>query len=355
MISRFNNPKYFFAMISVVLLFGCSEQSETDQSAVPKSAVSEQTKAVEKKLTNAPKVELPKITLQSIPSSIDLDPCQLLTSEDLKEIGLPDKQHQVQVSGSRQLPNHSPVTPFVGCKWRSVDQGTPVGWVHIQQIKGEFNLEAEMQLGLGDGSWKHTYQGRDQLVVKTGDRLVMVVSQIPFNNQSEMDSNTWIAKKVLQRLEQVSDDTHLKAANASLVGGPSLDICKTSNKAKPHELLQGNEAWAFPNVIINHQASQKKRPQEDGVFCQYSSSRRGAIYVYFLGRDGVKRWQQHYEKNGEKVSFGGREAYRDRKDLYIPLAAGGIMVKAQGIKYFSDDEVIQKIDDIAKALLSQLN
>ena len=182
----------------------------------------------------------------------------------------------------------------------------------------------------------------------------MVVSQIPFNNKSEIDSNIWIAKKVLSRLQQVTDSTRAKPANAKLVGGPAIDICTASRTAKPYELLQGKAAWSFPLLEINHVPSQNKRPQQDGVSCAYFSDRRGSIYVSYLGNDGVKRWNQYFEKNGEKVSFAGKDAYRDRKTLYIPLESGAIKIDAFVIRYFTDEEIEQKINEIATVLLEKL-
>ncbi|WMS86821.1 hypothetical protein [Pleionea litopenaei] len=302
-----------------------------------------------------PEIQMPKVELKEISAGLNLDPCQLLTTSELNEIGLPTDQHIAQLAGSRQLPNHSPITPFIGCKWRSVDAGTPVGWVYIQQLKGEFTLEGQEQFDLADGAWKASSQGRDQLIVKSKDRLIMVTTQIPYNEKSEMESNLWIANKVLSRLQQVTDTTELKAADATFVGGPSFDICSASRPANPQQLLQGDTAWSFPNVEVNGVPSQNKRPQEDGVSCVYSSNRRGGIHVSYFGSDGTKRWNQHFAKNGEKITFNSMDAYRDKRNLFVPLAQGSIMVEAQGIKYFSDQEIIQKVDEIAAMVLKRIN
>ncbi|GEM_PF-4966409 len=330
-------------------LSGCDDKSATESTANKQPPAAQQIQKSSKTT-----VATPAIGLQELPSAVNLDPCKLISQSELSEIGLPDDQHIAQLGGTRQLPQNSSITPFVGCKWRSVDQGTPLAWVHIQQINSQFQAPANEYPGLGEASWLGSYQGRDQLIVKTGDRLVMVVSQIPFNNKSEMDTNIWIAKKVLGRLQQVTDSTHLKPANAKLVGGPSVDICAASRAAKPYELLQGTVAWSFPVIEINHVPSQNKRPQQDGVSCVYFSNRQGSVYVSYLGSDGVKRWNQHFEKNGEKVSFNGKDAYRDRKTLYIPLESGAIMVKTFMIRYFTDEEIAQKLDATAVTILDAM-
>ncbi|WP_144394518.1 DUF3558 domain-containing protein [Pleionea sediminis] len=346
MIQR-NTALWFFAL---VFLFGCEDDSSQSNTTTP----------VPKENTQKPQtvknteIEAPTIALQKIPETIDLDPCQLLTESELNEIGLPTDQYVAQQGFSRQLPNHSPITPFIGCKWRSVDQATPFGLVQIQQVKGEFTPEVEEEFGLGEVSWKATYQGRDQLIVKTGDRLVMVTTQIPYNDKSTMEANVWIAKKVLGRLEKIAANSNVQSANASLVGGPNLDVCEASIATKPYELFQGKFAWAIPNIEINQVPSENKRPQEDSVSCMFNDERRGKFYAYYLGKDGLKRWQQHFEKNGEKISLNGQDAFKDRRKLFIPLEQGGIMVDVQSIRYFSDEEIDKKISDTAMAILSKI-
>ena len=335
--------------ICSVILYGCSDNSnDTHQKKLEQPVVK-----VNKSDESIESIKRPTIVLEKLPALLDFDPCQLLTTSELNEIGLPDDQYVAQQGFSKQLPNHSLMSPVVGCKWRNVDKGTPVGWIEIQQIKGDFKPRADEQYGVGDISWKRTNRGRDQLMVKVGSRLVMVTSQIPYNNKSEMESNLWIAKKVLSRLNQVTNSTTIKLANANLVAGPAIDVCAASRKESPYELLQGDIAWGFPNIDINHVPSKKKRPQEDGVSCVYSSNRRGTVNVSYLGRDGVKRWGQHFDKNGSKVSFNGHPAFRDKRTLYVPLKNGAIMISVYGIKYFSDDEVDQKVEKIATALLKE--
>jgi len=349
MFSKLAKLSVALMLLGITALSGCDDRPVTENTANnPPPAV------LQVQNNNETTLVAPTIELQELPSAINLDPCKLLSQSELREIGLPDDQHIAQQGGTRQLPQNSSITPFVGCKWRSVDRGTPLAWVHIQQTNDQFQAPANEFPDLGDASWLGSYQGRDQLIVKTGSRLIMIVSQIPFNNKSEMDTNILIAKKVLSRLQQVTDSTRVKPANAKLVGGPAIDICAASRVAKPHQLLQGKVAWSFPIIEINHVPSQNKRPQQDGVSCAYFSDRRGSIYASYLGSDGVKRWNQHFEKNGEKVSFHGKDAYRDRKTLYIPLDNGAIKVDTFMIRYFTDEEIEQKINEIAKTLLDKL-
>ncbi|WP_417446689.1 hypothetical protein [Kangiella sp.] len=331
-----------------VILSGCDQESattETNNSNQPE---------VKPQSTTNNQPALPMIELAELPATVNLDPCQLLSKAELNEIGLPDKQHFSQYGWSRQIPNHSPITPFIACKWRSVDQGTPVGWIQVQQIKGEVEPQGEERYSLGEAAWKGTFEGRDQLIIKTGGRLVMVVNQIPYNNKSEMESNIWIAEKVLSRLQEISDSTQPQSANISLLGGPSLDMCKVSNAAKPYELLQGDVAWAIPRIEINHTPSLKERPQEDGVACTYSSDRRGSVTVTYLGNDGVKRWNSYFEKNGDQEMLSQYSVVRQRNRLYIPLEKGAIMIEARGIRY-SDEEIAHKFNDIALELLNKLS
>ena len=181
----------------------------------------------------------------------------------------------------------------------------------------------------------------------------MITTQIPYNDRTEMESNLWIAEKVLSRLLQISESTNPKAANAELIGGPSLDICAASQAAKPYQLLQGDTAWAIPRFDINHTPSMKERPQEDGVACTYSSNRRGYVIVTYLGNDGVKRWNSHFEKNGTPDILEQYKVFRERKRLYIPLKQGAVMVEAQSIR-LPDEEITAKFDEIALEVLSKL-
>ncbi|NVJ61487.1 MAG: hypothetical protein HWE27_13910 [Gammaproteobacteria bacterium] len=364
MIIRRNLQALLILLGGIFVTYGCNDNStETKDNAEQKSALSNSTSSnsveskaelTQSKTESAAIAEVPTIELESLPDSINLDPCQLLSDAELASIGLPTDQHLSQQGFSQQLPNHRPITPFVSCKWRSVDQGTPVGWVKVQQIKGEFTPEVEESFGLGDVSWKATLQGRDHLMIKAGERLVMISTQIPYNDKSTMEANVWIGQKVLGRLQTIAESTNVKAANSQLVGGPSVDICAVAKSTKPYELLQGDVAWSFPNILINSVPSQNERPQEDGVSCVFSSNRRGAVYVHYLGADGVKRWTQHYEKNGEKISLNSREAFKDRKMLFIPLTKGGILIDVQGIRYFTDEQIDKKIEETALALLKEL-
>lgn len=335
--------------VAFFLVMSCSDdQTDTVEQRTHNTSNQENEKSITK-----PEQVVNSIELASLPDTINLDPCQLLTKEELDTIGLPTAQYHSQFGSSRQIPNHSPITPFIACKWRSVDEGTPVGWIQIQHIEGDITPQDDERFGLGEVSWKGSFSGRDQLVVKTGNRLVMVTTQIPYNDRSEMESNIWIAEKVLSRLGTISEETQPKTANAELVGGPSLDICAASQPAKPYHLLQGNTAWAIPRFDINHTPSMKERPQEDGVACTYSSNRRGHVIVSYLGKDGVKRWNSHFEKNGTQDTLEQYDVFRERKRLYIPLNQGALMVEAQSIR-LPDEEITEKFNEIALEVLSNL-
>lgn len=335
--------------ITLLLAISCSDE-QADTTVQRPTQISNQ---LEQTTQTNTEIQPSFIELSNLPDTINLDPCQLLSNDELMTIGLPTDQYHSQYGSTRQIPNHSPITPFIACKWRSVDEGTPVGWIQIQHIEGDVTAQNDERYGLGDVSWKGTFSGRDQLVIKTGNRLVMITTQIPFNDRSEMESNIWIAEKVLSRLASISESTQPQSANAELVGGPSLDICAASQPAKPYQLLDGDTAWAIPGIEINHTPSMKKRPQEDGVECTYGSNRRGYVIVTYLGKDGVKRWSSHFAKNGTPDTLEQYNVFRERKRLYIPLEQGAVMVEAQSIR-LPDEEITAKFNEIALEVLSKL-
>lgn len=335
--------------VTLLMVISCSDDQTDSKMQSPTQTSNQVQQESQTKPENLPA----SIELSNLPETVNLDPCQLLTKEELTTIGLPTDQYHSQYGSSRQMPNQSPITPFIACKWRSVDEGTPVGWIQIQHIEGDVTAQDEERFGLGEVSWKGTFSGRDQLIIKTGNRLLMITTQIPYNDLTEMESNIWIAEKVLSRLEQVSENTQPKAASADMVGGPSLDLCAASQPAKPYHLLQGDTAWAIPRFDINHTPSMKDRPQADGVACTYGSNRRGYVIVTYLGKDGVKRWDSHFEKNGTKDTLEQYDVFRERKRLYIPLEQGALMVEAQSIR-LPDEEITAKFNEIALEVLSKL-
>lgn len=346
---------YLIILVNSFILSGCFEankESESVKTEVSQSGPNQTTTQIAR--NESKQYEPPKIKWAALPSEVDLNPCRLLTDADLKAFGLPKDQHLSQRAFTQQLPNSSKITPKVGCKWRSVNEAVPLAWIYIQQIRGELKNLPKKISGFGEYAFKMTAQGRDHLVIKTDERLVMIASQIPYTQRSDMENNALIAEKVLDRLQEVTKATKLATANASLVGGPNLDICATAMEVKPYELLQGLEAYSFPNYSINHVPSTSKRPDPDGVSCTFASERRGGVYVHYLGADGVRKWNQHFEKNGEKIQFGGRPAFRDRKLLYVPLEKGGITVETRGIRYAKDEDIDAKVGALAQAILKKL-
>lgn len=247
----------------------------------------------------------------SLPASIDMDPCALLSEQDLNQVGI-DVGRVTRSGGADRIPDGETMRPFVSCQWYS-EGGIPLLWVQVQDGGSVARPpDDEENYDVGEGAWEddNLSRGRTELRVKAGDRLLRIVSQALALPGDSAERNVAVARMLLPNLDSPLD-TSLGDLNPSRWGGPSSSICELlSDDEVGRTISVGDNFWAITTVfhLLESQAGSEK-PVTEGAGCRWQSDRRPetALHANYLGPDG-KRAAERIFREPEEVDVAGRMA-----------------------------------------------
>lgn len=283
----------------------------------------------------------------SLPASIDLDPCALLTEQDLNRVGI-DVARVTRSGGADKVPDGETMRPFVSCQWYS-EGGLPLLWIQVQDGGSVARpLDDEEIHDVGEGAWinENLSRGRTELRVKAGDRLLRVVSQALDLPGNTAERNIAVARMLLPNLDSPLD-TSLADLNPSRWGGPSSSICELlSDDEVGRTISVGNNFWAITTVfhLLESQAESEK-PVTEGAGCLWQSDRRpqSALHADYLGPDG-KRAAERIFREPEEVDVAGRAAKysgRGNESLLVDLDDNAALHVTRANLYDPQDEDVR--------------
>ncbi len=284
-----------------------------------------------------------------LPARMAFDPCSLFSSEFAQSLKIPLDQRMERIGGTRKIPEDHRYTPYIGCVWRSVVHGVPRVSVEIQQGAENLKVNGDPLAGLGDAAWFGERRGRTELRMHLGDYVIFIKAELPHDRLDSKQIHEAIAKHLVKALEVPPTGSQLPL-EASVFGGPGVNMCDAVKGAGIADLLPGPKAWAFPTGAINKVPDEKNaKPDADYVGCNFAGTTRGAVHVRFLGPHGIKRQHRLYNTQ-TPVTIGGIEGYRNRNGVYLPYGDGAFEL-SETMAPFENELLPQKLEEIMQNII----
>lgn len=332
----------------VLILTACSFLAACDsgtEEAVQTGTESRQDTGANNEAESPSLPPIPKAA--SLPASINMDPCALLSAQDLNRVGI-DVARVTRGGGADRVPDGETMRPFVSCQWYS-EGGLPLLWIQVQDGGSVAKPpDDEEKYDVGEGAWidENLSRGRTELRVKAGDRLLRIVSQALALPGSSAERNVAVARMLLPNLDSPLD-TSLADMNPSRWGGSSSGICELlSDDEVGRTISVGDNFWPITTVFhLFESQAEAEKPVTEGAGCRWQSDRRPetALHANYLGPDG-KRAAERTMREPEEVDVAGRMAKysgRGNESLLVALDENAALHVTRSNLYDPRDEDVR--------------
>lgn len=303
----------------------------------------------------------PLPTRATLPTSLGLDPCSLLGSDDLASMGV-ETARVMRSGGADRIVDGGEMRPFVSCNWYSTG-GIPLIWIKVQEAAGVSPpSDPGDRVAVGDGAWTDSNlgAGRDELHVLAGERILRITSQALALSGSSEERNAAAASLALEGLA-APDPSAVAGVDPSRWGGPAVDMCSVLSDGEAAEAVgRGDTFWALPTVdVAAAPGADAGDGMREGVGCiwQSSSGELRRFIVTFLAPEGVAASESLYRTAEETTVAGrtGRWQAGANPRLMISLDGGtGVELARQNLRASSAEEPRTQMERLGARVLRAL-